>query len=78
MAMDPGGDRVVAGPAAGVGPGEVKEGRQHPQIGGREPGVGGDVVGDGGEGDTSLVLGPRGAAPPVRSAGPRPVWSTGL
>ena len=58
--MDPGGDRVIAGPAAGVGPGEVEEGRQHPQIGGREPGVGGDVVGDGGEGDTSLVLGPPG------------------
>ena len=64
MAMDPGGDRVIAGPAAGVGPGEEEEGRQHSQIGGREPGVGGDVVGDGGEGDTRLVLGPPGALSP--------------
>ena len=78
VAMDPASDRVIAGPAAGVGPGEVEEGRQHPQIGGREPGVGGDVVGDGGEGDTRLGLGPHGRTFPVRSAGPRPVWSTGL
>ena len=79
MTMDPGGDRVVAGPAAGVGPGEVEEGRQYPQIGRREPGVGGDVVGDGGEGDADLVvLGPPGRLSPVRSAGPRPASSTGL
>ena len=77
--MDPGSDRVIAGPAAGVGPGEVEEGRQHPQIGRREPGVGGDVVGDGGEGDAESCIGSPGAhSPPVRSAGPRPVWSTGL
>jgi hypothetical protein len=29
VAMDPGGERLVAGPAAGIGPGEVEQGRQH-------------------------------------------------
>src|SRR5271166_1995260 len=68
--MDPGGDRIVAGPAAGVGSGEVEEGRQYSQIGRREPGVGGNVVGDGGEGDADLVvLGPPGRTLPP--SGPR-------
>src|SRR5512135_3202109 len=58
VSMDSGGDRVIAGPAAGIGPGEVEEGRQHPQVGRREPGVSDDVVREGGEGDTSLALGP--------------------
>jgi hypothetical protein len=30
VAMDPGGDRIVAGPAAVIGPGEVEQGRQNP------------------------------------------------
>ena len=76
VAMDPGGERIVAGPAAGIGPGEVEQGREHPQVGRAEPGVGGDVVGEGGEGDTGLGLGPPGALSPVRSAGPRPASGT--
>src|SRR5512135_3160981 len=67
--MDPVSDRVVTGPAAGIRFGEVEESRQHPQVGGREPGVGGDVVGDGSEGDGRLGLGPAGRTFPP--SGPR-------
>ena len=65
--------------SSGVGPGVLVRCGEHSQTGRLEPGVGGDVVGQGGEGEDWSCLGSPGAhSLPVRSAGPRPVWSTGL
>ena len=67
VAMDPGAERLIARPAAGLGPGVVEQSRQHPQVGRGEPGVGGDVVGEGGEGDRWVAPG-RTSPCPVRGS----------
>ena len=70
MSVNPGSDRIVAGITDGLLSGVEEQGCQHSQVGRAEAGVGGDVVGEGGEGDTSAVLGPPGAHSPrpVRGA----------
>src|SRR5512135_968571 len=69
MSVNPGSDRIVAwitdGPLSGV----EEQGCKHPQVGRAQAGVGGDVVGEGGEGDTGVVLGPPGRILPP--SGPR-------
>ena len=67
MSVNPGSDRIVAGITDGLLSGVEEQGCQHSQVSRGEPGIGGDVVGEGGEGDTGVVLGP-----PWRSL-PRPV-----
>src|SRR5512135_1658333 len=58
MTVNPGSDRIVAGITDGPLSGVEEQGCQHAQVSRGEPGIGGGVVGEGGEGDTGVVLGP--------------------
>src|SRR5512135_3568439 len=69
MSVNPGSERIVAGITDGLLSGVEEQGCQHSQVSRGEPGIGGDVVGEGGEGDTGVVLGPPWRTLP--SSGPR-------
>src|SRR6266540_2280140 len=69
MSVNPGSDRIVAGITDGLLSGVEEQGCKHSQVSRGEPGIGGDVVGEGGEGDTGVVLGPPWRSLP--SSGPR-------
>src|SRR5512140_2238016 len=58
MSVNPGSDRIVAGITDGLLSGVEEQGCQHSQVSRGEPGIGGDGVREGGEGDTGVVMGP--------------------